>query len=61
MGRNGEEGTEDGTDGGMEELLEEEKDVAGEIFLRSTLHDWGAVQRTYQWEFYIMFIHIEGK
>ena len=47
MGRNGELGTDDGTDGGMEELLEEEKDVVGEIFLRSTLHDWGAVQTTY--------------
>ena len=40
IGRNGEEGT----DGGLDELLEDEKEVAaGDIFLLSRNQDWGAV------------------
>ena len=42
IGRKGEEGTEEGTDGGLEELLDDEKEVAGDIFLRSTHQDCGA-------------------
>ena len=38
IGRKG----EDGTDGGLEELFDDENEVAGDIFLLSTHHDCGA-------------------
>ena len=42
MGRNGEEGTEEGIEGGLEELLDDEKEVAGDRFLLSIHQDCGA-------------------
>ena len=43
IGRNGDDGIEEGTDGGLDELFEDEKDVAaGDIFLLSTHQDGGA-------------------